>query len=905
MMDLILPMKIFGAELNRVQSPSRYLGGEFGATVKKHYDGEDFFNAAIAFPDLYEIAMSNLAVKIIYNGLNEISGIRCERVFAPDVDFENLLKEKNVPLFTLETGMKLCDLDLLCFSIGYELGLTEVLAMLDDGGIPISADERSEGDPIVIAGGCGVTNPAPFADFFDAIMVGEAENELFEMVGCLNQMKKKGSSRSEMISFMETKNFIWTKKSCVPFGKKIARRAVQPDFGLVPSVPSFFPIASIKPVQDHGVVEIMRGCPNGCRFCHAGIYYRPMRVKNTDVIIAETDRLVFDAGYREISLNSLSSADFPGVENLLDTLNERYKGYNVSFQLPSLKVNSLSLDVLEKISAVRKSGLTFAVETPEEMWQLSLNKEVYSSHLEEIIVEAKKRGWSSAKFYFMIGLPVGDYFSDAESVPVGAEGSEEKAIVDFLVSLQKKTRIQCNVNVGIFIPKPHTAYQWMKQISPQKASEKIEWIFQNLPRGKFRMGRHNYDATVLEGLLSRGGFSAGKIVLDAYRKGCRFDAWDEHLKQNFKFWQESFAENGFDVEKQIFSPRNSDETLPWDGISLGVSKNFFRSEWEKSVKSILTQKCSENCTHRCGICNHKEKVSVHTRDEIERASLCIKKDTVPAVKIHPESNIPVLYRAVFDFTRKDGGEFTAYLAQVEVFHKAILRTKLPFVFTTGFNPLPRLEFASAMTLGIPSMQETASCYLYDEISAEEFMQKMNGSLPEIFRLTECMIFPVTNLRKRESLSKNLWGAEYGYSFLSAADGEKFMQSVPVASFLSENPEFSAEKISEKGYRIMAPVSDKNFRGILEEFFSKKWYEIVQIEKIATLSRPEIDGWTAADEEKWRCDNKNFTRSAEKIVFSDRPVPYLELYAQIAKVNRDLMETKSHVDRLKKIAEGTD
>jgi hypothetical protein len=242
---------------------------------------------------------------------------------------------------------------------------------------------------------------------------------------------------------------------------------------------------------------------------------------------------------------------------------------------------------------------------------------------------------------------------------------------------------------------------------------------------------------------------------------------------------------------------------------------------------------------------------------------------------------------------------------VEVFHKAILRTKLPFVFTTGFNPLPRLEFASAMTLGIPSMQETASCYLYDEISAEEFMQKMNGSLPEIFRLTECMIFPVTNLRKRESLSKNLWGAEYGYSFLSAADGEKFMQSVPVASFLSENPEFSAEKISEKGYRIMAPVSDKNFRGILEEFFSKKWYEIVQIEKIATLSRPEIDGWTAADEEKWRCDNKNFTRSAEKIVFSDRPVPYLELYAQIAKVNRDLMETKSHVDRLKKIAEGTD
>ena len=329
--DLIAPLKIFGSKLNSVQSPSRYVGGEFGITVKPHSDSDEYFNFAVAFPDLYEIAMSNLAVKIIYNGLNLLPNVRCERVFAPDVDFENLLKENNVPLYTIETGIPLFKTDMIGFSIGYELGITEVLAMLDSGKVHLLANERTEDEPIVIAGGCGVTNPAPFSDFFDAFFIGEAEPALFNLVEDLSKLKKNGVSRKELLEFIESKNFIWTKKKHLE--KKVARRAVQADFGLVPSVSGWFPLPSSKPVQDHGVVEIMRGCPNGCRFCHAGIYYRPMRVKNKNLIIEEIDHLVFDAGYREVSLNSLSSADFPEVSNLLDILNERYKGFNVSFQL--------------------------------------------------------------------------------------------------------------------------------------------------------------------------------------------------------------------------------------------------------------------------------------------------------------------------------------------------------------------------------------------------------------------------------------------------------------------------------------------------------------------------------------------------------------------------------------------
>ena len=885
--DLIAPLKIFGSKLNSVQSPSRYVGGEFGITVKPHSDSDEYFNFAVAFPDLYEIAMSNLAVKIIYNGLNLLPNVRCERVFAPDVDFENLLKENNVPLYTIETGIPLFKTDMIGFSIGYELGITEVLAMLDSGKVHLLASERTEDEPIVIAGGCGVTNPAPFSDFFDAFFIGEAEPALFNLVEDLSKLKKNGASRKELLEFIESKNFIWTKKKHLE--KKVARRVVQADFGLVPSVPGWFPLPSSKPVQDHGVVEIMRGCPNGCRFCHAGIYYRPMRVKNKNLIIEEIDHLVFDAGYREVSLNSLSSADFPEVSNLLDILNERYKGFNVSFQLPSLKVNAFSLDILEKLSKIRKSGLTFAVETPEEMWQLSLNKEVYASHLEEIIKEAKNRGWSSAKFYFMVGLPLGDYFEDRNCAP-GAEGSEEKAIVDFLLELQAKTKIQCNVNVGVFIPKPHTPYERVKQIKPEVAEAKIEYIFKSLPRGKFKMGRHNYNATILEGLLSRGDFNAGKVILNAYKKGVRFDAWDDYLRKDFPLWEEAFSEADFNVRDWIFHDW-AEYSLPWNSVSLGHAQGFYKKEWQKSLEHKLTEKCSTDCNHKCGVCNQKEKIEVFTKQTIESVLDCPKNDTLKIPLQMPECNIPILYRVVFNFTRKNGGEFTAYLSQVEIFHKAVLRSGLNFVFSSGFNPLPRLEFASAMTLGIPSFEETASCLLYENMETSEFILKMNKVLPSNLQITEAFIFPVTNMRKRESLSQGLWGGIYRYSFYLPA--KAFFESEQCKEFLEKNSAAKIESIGEDKYQAILPVSDKNFRMAIESFYEKKWYEIVCVEKLHTLAKNEINGWTAEDEEMWRKDNKNFVKSAS-CKSEQAPVSFIELYSQIAKINIDLINKRKEL-----------
>nr|MCR4822253.1 TIGR03960 family B12-binding radical SAM protein [Treponema sp.] len=754
-MNLVKPLQLFGNELCSVQNPSSYTGGEYGAIVKNHTNPDPYFNFCMAFPDLYTIGMANQAIKIIYNGLNKKENIRCERVFAVEKDFEDLLKKFNAPLYTLETGMPLKEVDMIGFSIGYELGITGLLSILDLGRVPLLKKDRGENDPIVLGGGCGATNPAPFADFFDAVFIGEAEGGMFELIEELAEMKKNGAKRSQILQKLWEHPSVWSEDMSIEkCGHDIARRAVWADFGKVPSVESFMPLPNVKPVQDHGVVEIMRGCPNGCRFCHAGVYYRPQRAKEKQLIFDDVDKLVNVAGYREVSLTSLSSADYPDIENLLDDLNERYKAQNVSFQLPSLKVNSFSLPLLEKLSEVRKSGLTFAVETPEEAWQLRLNKEVYAQHLVDIILDAKKRGWNKAKFYFMVGLP----FPEREDL------TEEKVIVDFLIDLQEKTRIQCNVNVGTFIPKPHTAYQWVRQISPEESEKKLSYIREHLPRGKFRVSTHDINTSYLEGLISRGDKRAGKVILSAYKKGARLDAWENHLRENLKHWDSAFEEAGYDVKESILRERSKDEVLPWDDVSLGVAKNFYKKEWENSEKEVLTPKCSPNCNHRCGVCNSKTSVNIDNKPENVEKSVQLKNNSV-----YPEWNIPVMYRVIFQFSKNNGGQFISHLSQIEHFNRAFLKSSLPVIYTTGFNPLPRLEFASTLSLGISSDAEIASTVLYENMSEDDFINQLNPYLPASIQLQKAYIFPVTNQRRRESLSTGLWGNLYDYSFKLSAE----------------------------------------------------------------------------------------------------------------------------------------
>ena len=909
-MTRIDPLKLFGNELCSVQNPSAYIGGEYGQIVKNHAVSDSLYNFCVAFPDVYTIGMANQAIKIIYNGLNQKETVRCERVFAVESDFEALLKKHDAPLYTLETGMPLHELDMIGFSIGYELGITGVLSILDLGKIPLLKKDRGEHDPIVIAGGCGATNPAPFADFFDAVFIGEAEGGMFELIEEIATMKKNGASRAELLKKFAAHPSVWTEDmSEEKCSHSVARRAIWSDFGKVPSVQSFMPLPNVKPVQDHGVVEIMRGCPNGCRFCHAGVYYRPQRAKTKQLIFSDVEKLVNVAGYREISLTSLSSADYPEIENLLDDLNERYKSQNVSFQLPSLKVNSFSLPLLEKLSEVRKSGLTFAVETPEEAWQLRLNKEVYAQHLVDVILDAKQRGWNKAKFYFMVGLP----FPETEEL------TEEKAIVDFLIDLQNRTHIQCNVNVGTFIPKPHTAYQWVRQISPEESEKKLSYIRDHLPRGKFHVGTHDINTSYLEGLLSRGDKRAGKVILSAYQKGARLDAWENHLKENLSHWEEAFDEADFDVKESILRERSKDEALPWDSVSLGVAKNFYKKEWDKNEREELTPKCMPNCDHRCGVCNNKTCVhlDINSQDVLKNAQpLDSKSQDVQKSgrsdkdSVHPEWNIPIMYRVIFEFMKKNGGEYVSHLSQVEFFNRAFLKCNLPVIYTIGFNPLPRLEFASTLSLGISSDAEIASTVLYENVSEREFIDSLNRHLPAFIQIHKAFIFPVTNQRRRESLSTGLWGNEYLYSFkCTAGEVKGFFDSEGAQPFVTSDSLCSFQIDEHDGTKVRTKLlfqKDRPFRNALEEYFGKKIWEIVSIHKIKTLAKPDITGWTSEINEAYQKSLLSMKKHSEMIEINarfkekilspeenmktahDNSISYFDLYERIALVNAQLI-----------------
>ena len=825
-MTNIKPLEVFGDDLLEVQNPSRYLGGEYGQIVK---EGDDYLNFTMAFPDLYEIGMSNQAIKIIYNGLNAREYIRCERVFTPDTDFEKLLKEKNVPLYSLETGIPLYQSDVIGFSIGYELGITGLLSILDMGRVPLLKKDRTEEHPIVIAGGCGVTNPAPFSIFLDAVFIGEAENQFFDLIDDLAKIKKSGGTRSDLLKKLSEHPNIW-----MP-GKK-AVKATQLDFGKVPSVKSYFPVANIKPVQDHGVVEIMRGCPNGCRFCHAGIYYRPQRVKDAKIILDEVDEVIYKAGQREVSLSSLSSGDYTEIDKLLDILSKKYQDARVSFQLPSLKVNSFTLPLLEKLSEVRKSGLTFAVETPSDAWQLSLNKEVFKEKLIEIIKEAKKRGWNKAKFYFMIGLPPGN---DAQHLAQNPENqkTEEQEIVDFLIEIQEATRINCSVNVGTFIPKAHTPYERVRQLTIEEATEKMLYIRRSLPRGKFKVSTHFEFVSFVEGMISRGDERVGELLLKAYQKGCRLDAWEDHMEVDI--WKSVIEEADFDVVNEITRERAADEILPWSDISLGPKEMFYKKEIDNSVNRVLTNKCAPKCTSPCGVCNVQKSIQVNTDsnlnlDKLSEDVLKNRHKTIPS----GEQNIPVLYRVLFSFTKQNGGEFIPHLATQDVIHKAFLRSELPVVFTDGFNPVPRLELATTLSLGIDSTDEIASCLLRYETSEEEFVAKMNESLPQGLKINSAYIFPVSNKRKRESLSSCLYGAEYQYKFLiSENDVNQFVTSEGFNEFVSKNPEFKFTKTENPlVFDVYMPFrADRPFRNLLEEYFENKLHKILHISKQKTLA----------------------------------------------------------------------
>ena len=723
-------------DLLMIQNPARYTGGEF------HYGTKDlakvYFHTAICFPDLYEIGMSNNAVRILYDLLNSMEEVYCDRVFSVAPDFEQLLREKQLPLYTLDLQKPLSELDMLGISIGYELSATNILQVLDLGGIPLHACDRTDEHPIVICGGPAVTNPLPFAPFMDFVYIGEAEEGLQEVARILINAKKQQKSRSEKLALLQSLPYLWYT------GKKLALRFIDTNFATPEShTYRHYVVPNFKVAQDNGVVEIMRGCPNSCRFCHAGQYYKPYRQKQYSTMAAQVEQHVSDFGYREITLSSLSSGDHPYIKELIETLNAEYSHRHVSFSLPSLKVNSFSLGILEQLSEVRKSGLTFAIETPKEAWQRAMNKEVPLEQVIEIAREAKSRGWKLAKFYFMVGLP----FVDRQV--------ENQAIVDYVGAIYDATRLSMNINIGTFIPKAHTPFQWCSQLTPTQSYEQLSSLKKAINeriRG-CKVSYHEPNISYLEGLISRGDERYAAVIESAYRKGCRLDAWDEYLKSDL--WLEAIGEASYNPDTCIFEPYSLDEELPWDSVSMRVSKKFLKDEYEKAKNLLLTERCFESCSHLCGVCSkvtevidttHKDPILEQVRDK----TLVIEPKEEPISKT---------VQALITYRRFGRSLYISHIHAMRNFEMAFQRSKVGVQFTQGFNPKPKLEFVNPLSVGIAGDEEVMLAELIDSenLTEQEVKEKLGSALNDGYEIVQVLFL---RLDKKQTLAKYLKGSLY-------------------------------------------------------------------------------------------------------------------------------------------------
>ena len=825
------PVLAFGPSLSRIDKPARYLGGESGSTQKP----EAGYRVMLCFPDMYEIGMSNNAMRILYAAINNLPDIACERVFTPALDFEELLRSSGSLLYGLESGTPVADSDILGFTVGYELAATNILSVLDLSGIPLLAADRLSSHPIVIAGGPALTNPTPYAAILDAVWIGEAEDAFFFLLEELATLKANGADREICLERIAKEPAFW-----MP-GKKATRHVFSgfstKEYG------HQFPMPVVKPVQDHGVVEIMRGCPNGCRFCHAGYYYRPQRLRKPDLIKAEVETQVRIAGHRAITLSSLSSGDYPGIFNLLQQLNKQWSSEGISFQLPSLKIESFPLELLEQLSGTRKGGLTFAIETPLDQWQMVLNKQVSMEKIRAIFTEASKSGYRLAKFYFMIGLPV-----SVDTI------SEEAAIIDFLQEMTSLTSMKLNVTLATFVPKPHTPFQWCAQIEPELAIQKIYAIkdaFRNNP--KVKITYHSPFLSWLEGMIARGDERVGAILLKAFRMGARFDAWDDKFRKDI--WKE-LAEKNDALIHQLLENREVSEILPWDGISVGVSRKYFEKEYERSKVAILTSACAENCTTPCGACTDSVRISDKSQFE-ELASLSVEKRTAPETssletdplavdaadtigQTSPEHRI----RLFFNYSKIGAAAYYAHHGVWEMLATAINRAGVKILQSEGFNPAPRLEISEPLPLGFSSVDENGTMLVSslpeDLISLPEII---NAFLPQGIRVTSVKQIQGFVGIKFPSLSSIHWGSSFlvSGSLISSHAVEICSE---LQAFVDKRLELTSASLSigkEKSIiQILLPFTGKRELGLSSLFETATGMSIrnsdVQVQRLAQYAK---------------------------------------------------------------------
>mgnify|MGYP002509912718 FL=1 len=595
-----------------VSQPARYIGNEVNMCVKDPKKVDIRF--CMCFPDVYEIGMSHLGIQILYDMLNKKEDVYCERVYSPWMDLDAIMREKNIPLFSIETQEPIKNFDFLGITLQYEMCYTNVLQILDLSRIPLHAADRTWDDPIVIGGGPCALNPEPIAEFFDIFYIGEGETVYYNLMDTYKESRKRGDSRDVFLKkaaqipglyvpslYDPEYNEDGTIKSFLPncpeAPKKVQRQI------MMEMTDSFYPekplVPFIKVTQDRVVLEIMRGCIRGCRFCQAGMIYRPVREKNVEKLKELAKQMLKNTGHEEISLSSLSSSDYRSLESLVRFLIEEFHGKGINVSLPSLRIDAFSLDVMSKVQDVKKSSLTFAPEAGSQRLRDVINKGLTEEEILNGAGEAFLGGWNRVKLYFMLGLPT-ETTEDMEGIALLSEKIAEKYYE--IPKDQRKGKVQVVASTSFFVPKPFTPFQWARMCTKEEFLGKARVVNHKMKEmlnyKSLKYNWHEADVTVLEGVLARGDRRVGAVIEEAYKNGALYDAWSETFKN--EVWMKAFETCGVDINFYTTRERSLDEIFPWDFIDSGVTKEFLKKEWLNSIKGTVTPNCRERCSG-CGI----------------------------------------------------------------------------------------------------------------------------------------------------------------------------------------------------------------------------------------------------------------------------------------------------------------